>query len=431
MLRWTKLLLALVLATSLATSAFAQEGDKKGDGAPADANAPRSELPSPQVAQKLQSVQQAMQEDRMDDARKLLDEIARRRSLKVIEQATIYMFYGYIANAREDYPKAIAYFQKAVSFDVLSWSQQSSLEWSVGQLYAMQGQFDKALEVQREWLRKASKPDAPIKAQPSHYYMFALSYMQIDPPNAKAAVRPAEIAVSQSEEPQENWLRLLAQIYLTLGDYDKMSGVLEQLLVRFNKPEYYTQLSGAYAQAGKDSKSLAVLELAHTSGLLKKDKELLQLARLYLAYETPHRAVSVLKQGLADGILKKDKTYNELLSEAYIFSREPEKAFDPLEAAAREHENGELYMRLGQILINKQVWDRADAALGNAISKGDLRDAGSAHILRGIARMNQNLWSQALASFSAAKSFDGAKDDAEAYIKFLDYRRRQVEAMKG
>ncbi|MCA9512693.1 MAG: tetratricopeptide repeat protein [Myxococcota bacterium] len=437
MRRWIHALLVTAACVALVAPALAQSGDagggddKGGNTAEEEANRPRGGLPGPQVAKKLQEVQLAMTDERMADARKLLDELARRRGLKEIEQATIYMFYGYVANGLEDYPKAIAYFEKAISLDVLTWSQQYNLEWSVGQLYAMQGQYEKALEVQREWLRKASRPNAPVRPQPHNFYVFALSYMQTDPPNPKAARRPAEIAVEMSDEPQENWLRLLGQIYYMLGDYTKMAEVLEQLLVRFNKPEYYTQLSGAYAEAGKEKKALGVLQLAYTSGLLQKDREVVQLARLYLFHEMPERAGAVLEKAIADGILERDKTTNELLSEAYIFSREPHKAFEPLAAAAREASDGELYMRLGQIMINTQVWPQADDALGKALAKGGLRDPGSAHILRGIARMNQNHWNDALASFRAATGFDTSKQDAEAYIKFLDYRRRQVEALQG
>ena len=284
-------LLALALCLLLAAPALAQEGG--GDAPPGEGDRARGETMSPIVAKKLQAIQEAMQGEKTDVAQKLLGELAQRRGLRPIEQATIYMLYGYIANEREDTPKAIAYFKKAIELDVLPLSQQFNLEWSIGQLYATEGRFDKALEVQREWLKKAMKPDSPVRPQGSHFYMFALSYMQLDPPQPQNAQRPAEIAVNSTEEPQENWLRLLGQVYYTRGDYAKMAEVLEKLVVLYNKPEYYTQLSGAYAESGQEKKALAVLQLAYSGGLLKKEREVIQLARMYLYHEMPHRAGTV------------------------------------------------------------------------------------------------------------------------------------------
>ena len=46
--------------------------------------------------------------------------------------------------------------------------------------------------------------------------------------------------------------------------------------------------------------------------------------------------------------------------------------------------------------------------------------------VRGSTRSQRNT-----KAYRAATGFDTSKQDAEAYIKFLDYRRRQVEALQG
>jgi tetratricopeptide (TPR) repeat protein len=433
MTRSFHILIALALCLSFASPTLAQSGKGKGkpgaeDERPKEKRTPPN--PSPQVAKGLMAAQTALQENKTETAKRELDMVAKRKGLKPHEQAMIYQFYGFLENQRENPNKAIQYFKRAIALDVLALGQQYSLEWNVAQLEMMGGNFEGALVILREWFKKTRRKGSPVTPNGNNYYVLALCYMNLEVPNVKRALRPAQLAVDQTDEPQENWLRLLGSIYYQLGKYEKMAGVLETLIEEYGKGEYFKQLSGAYAESGQDKKAIAVMQLAYKMGVLSSDRDLIQLARMYLYHEIPIHAAVVLEKGIAEGVVTPDITVNQLLSDAYLAARETNKSFAPLEDAAGLSDDGDLYVRLGQAYVGKQKWKEADAALGKGLAKGKLKDAGNAHLLRGIARMNLRSWGGAVASFNAAGRFEKVEDAADQYKRYLKQRRKQVEALR-
>ena len=77
------------------------------------------------------------------------------------------------------------------------------------------------------------------------------------------------------------------------------------------------------------------------------------------------------------------------------------------------------------------VWQEADEALGSALEHRELDDRGTAHLLRGLARMNREMWNEAIASFDAAAKFDDREESALQYKRYLQSRRRQLEALRS
>jgi len=391
----------------------------------------RNQLMSPAVSKKLTEAQELITSGKAKAAKKVLAATARRRGLKPIEVANIYYLQGYVANAEDEPEKAIAYFKRAMKLDVLPYGTQYNLEYTIAQLYMMEGDFEKARRMLVSWFRKVLAPDSPVTPNGSNYYMLALTYMQIESMSeqerAERARKPAEIAI-RSDEPQESWLRLLAQIYYVLRDYPKLAETLETLITRWPKPEYYTQLSGAYAESGEELKSLAVLQLAYQQGLLVKPAQLKHLAQSYMFHEIPYQAGLVLQKGIEDGVLPRDKQTYELLGDAWLMAQESDRAFEPLEEAARLDDDGELYMRLAQAYVQAENWAEADRVLGLALEKG-LETPGTAHLLRGLARMYLHRWTAARSSFAAAERFEDQAHSAEQYKRYLEQLKQQSEAL--
>ena len=425
------LVLSLAGGQALAQDSGKKDPKKKPTKAEQEAQKSRGGTMSPTVAKKLAAAQELLQAEKTNAAEKELAALLKRRGLKDIEKASIYYLMGFVANDREDTNKAIAWFTKAIKEDVLPLAQQYSLEYNVAQLYMVDGKFERALKILRSWFKKARAKNSPVTPNGGNYYMLALCYMNQPTPNVKSARRPAELAVEVSDKPQENWLRMLGQIYYQLKEYDKLAGVLERLIEEYNKAEYYTQLSGAYNEAGQDMNALAVMQLAHRQGLLTKESQIRQLTQMYLYQSIPYRAAQVMEKGFEDGLVEQTLGNYQLLADSWIGAREAERSFEPLSAAASLSDSGDLYMRLGQAYVAKQLWQEADSALGSALEKGDLKDTGNTHLLRGLARMNRERWQSARASFEAAEKFESSKSSASQYKRYLEQRKQQVEALRN
>jgi tetratricopeptide (TPR) repeat protein len=193
---------------------------------------------------------------------------------------------------------------------------------------------------------------------------------------------------------------------------------------RFPKKSYWIQLAAVYSELGRDLDSLAAQQLAHAQGLLTTDRELTRLAQLYLFNDLPFAAARVIQQGLDDGLVE-DKSSNwRLHGDAWLAAREYEKALAPLHKAAELSDDGDLYLRLGQVYVQREEWSKAVETLGQALGKGSLKDIGNAHLLIGIANYNQKKIGAARSSFAKARDSEKTKESANRWLKHIEREQR-------
>jgi tetratricopeptide (TPR) repeat protein len=245
-----------------------------------------------------------------------------------------------------------------------------------------------------------------------------IAYFQLE--DFDAAVVAAKRAVELRPNPRESWLRLLAALYSQREDYESAIPVLEQLVVRFPKKQYWVQLSLIYGAHENYRRSLAAQQVSYEQGLLTKDKELRRLARSYLFAEIPFPAAKVLEKGLEDGAIAEESDAFELLANSWIAAREYERSLGPLGRAAELSEDGNLYVRLGQVNMQRENWQEAASLLQKAVEKGGLKDPGNADLLLGIAYYNADHVTRARSSFLRAQRHEKTQEAADRWIIHLD-----------
>jgi tetratricopeptide (TPR) repeat protein len=148
--------------------------------------------------------------------------------------------------------------------------------------------------------------------------------------------------------------------------------------------EYWKQLSGVLLEIEQEDDSLAVLALAGQHGLLKTERDLKNLASVYLLLEIPYKAGVAFERGMDDGIVERTSENYEYLSDAWISAREWDRAETALRRAAELDADGDLWKRLAQVLMEKESWEGAQEALEEALNAG-VSDAGQTHYLLGVA----------------------------------------------
>jgi Tfp pilus assembly protein PilF len=238
--------------------------------------------------------------------------------------------------------------------------------------------------------------------------------------DARGAIEPANTAVEIAKSVREPWLQLLVGLYYEVKEYERAEQPLEALIMLNPRKAYWTQLSSLYAHLGKEPRSLAVMQLAYEQGFLEQDRELRQLAQLYLYHEIPYRAAKVLEKGLDDEILEEDVDAYAMLANSLLVAREYDAALDPLSRAAELSDEGNLHARLGQVLLDREEWRPASSALYKAIQKGALYDLGSAKLMLGIAFYHQQRTTNARRYFLAALEHDSSRESAQKWIVLLD-----------
>ena len=341
----------------------------------------------------------------------LLDKLTLPR-LNAYERALVYQLKGYMAYQGGDYDLTIENFNKVIAEQVMPLDADSRIRFSIAQLYASLQRWPEVITAFDRWFRYAEEPN------PLAYYLLGISYYQLG--EIEKAITNTEKAIDLSEDPAEGWLQLLAALYIQQEDYANATPTLEELVMRFPKKQYWVQLSLIYNARDNYRHSLAVQQVAYLQGLLTEDKELRRLARSYLYHDLPYPGAKVLETGLADGSIKADAAAFELLANSWIASREYDRSLPPLQRAAELSEDGELFVRLGQVHLQREEWDEAAERLRQALEKGGLDKPGTAQLLLGIAYYNGERVGPARSAFVRARRHDAARAEANRWIDHIE-----------
>jgi tetratricopeptide (TPR) repeat protein len=361
---------------------------------------------------KLSEAHELLAEEKFDEARRLMDEMSKRKGLSPHEQALMWQTYAYIQSSQEQYERAITSFEKCLALDALPEGAALGTQYNLGQLYMSVERYADAAKILEDWLGKVENPAA------SAYYLVSMAHVQLG--NAERALPYAKKAVALAKKPTESYLQLLLALEFELKHYEQVADVLEVLITNFPKKSYLLQLSAVYAELGRDKRALSALELAYVQDLLDRESELLNLAQAYLYHDIPYRAAEVLEKGLAEKIIAEDPEHWELLGDSWLHAREYDRALDPLRRAAALSEDGNLYVRIAQVHLERDESKQALEALEKGLSKGDLDDPGNAYLLLGITHIGTKRFAAARDAFAKAGKYEKSRKAARGWIKHVE-----------
>lgn len=328
------------------------------------------------------------------------------------ERALVQRLKGFVLYTDGDVEGAIEAFKVALAQEMLNVDDEARLRFNIAQLYASLQKWPETIQAIHEWLPWVREVD------PLAYYLLAIAHFQLD--EFDEATRWAEKAVDSTPEPKEGWLQLLAALYVQEEDYAKATPVLEELVLRYPRKLYWVQLSLIYGALENYKHSLAVQQVAYLQGLLTDDKELRRLARSYLFAELPYQAAKVLEKGIAEGRIEPDAEAYEMLANSWVAAREYDRSLEPLQKAASLSDDGDLYVRLGQVHLQREEWSQAAEMFHKALEKGGLDQRGNALLLLGISYYNDERVSQARRYFARAVEDDRSRPEAQRWLKHLD-----------
>jgi tetratricopeptide (TPR) repeat protein len=364
------------------------------------------------ISRYLEAAAKAVDAGKSEEGEALLQKLDTKR-LNPLERALVFRLQAYLAYFAGNYAAAREHFEKVLAEEILPVRDDNRIRFNIAQLHASNQQWKEAIAALDRWERYVEEPD------PLALYLRGVAHHQLG--DVDAAVAHTQKAVDLAREPQESWLNLLSALYIMKEDYPNATRVLEQLVVRNPaKQQYWVRLALIYGAQEKYPQSLAVQNLAYRQGLLAEDKELRRLARSSLHQDIPYPAAEILERGLAAGTIERDTAALELLANSWIAAREYERSLPALEGAAKLSPDGNLYVRLGQVYMQREQWKEATEMLRQAIAKGGLRDLGNAQLLLGIGLYNDQRMEQARSAFAQARQHESTRAAAERWITHLD-----------
>lgn len=332
--------------------------------------------------------------------------------LSPYERSQVEQILASVEQSQENYPSARDHLAAAIAAGGLNEVDISRLHFQIAQLWLAQEKWKEGAAALEDWFKTTTSPNSAA------YYMLAIAYYQQD--LLDKALPPAQKALELAEKPQESWISLVLALHLQKEHWKEAIPLLTQLINMFpDKKSYWLQLSSVYGQLEQYPKALAIMQLAYNAGLLVDDSDVRRLADLMLFNNVPYRCGQFLDEAIAKKIVKIDSKLYEKQANCWVAAREYTKSIEPLGKAAELSENGDLFVRLGEVQVQRNEWASASAALTRGINKGGLKDLGYAQLMLGIALFNQKEMSQAKGWFQKAKSSNQQRKTAEGYLQLM------------
>ncbi|MGS2720701.1 tetratricopeptide repeat protein [Paraglaciecola aestuariivivens] len=365
------------------------------------------------------------------EAFNVLDEVkSKASSMNSYEQAMMYNFYGFIHYQAENYQAAISAFENVVKQQPIPDTFAQATLFSLAQLHMMRGNFDETIAKIEQW-ESIQKRLYPNKDMPAKNLVLKAQAMY-QKQDYKAASGYINAAIEQVEnndlgfQVDEQWYVLQRAVYFELKQPEQVKNVLLKLVKKFEAPKYWIQLAGMYGELGQEENQLAVMEIAEQMEYIATGSDMFNLAQLYYYHQMPYKAALVMQRAIDNGKLAQDQRNLTFLAQSYNGAKEINKAIPVMLAAAKLSEDGELYAQLGQMYLNMDNWQQAIAASKQAIEKGGLRNEGMAHLVIGMAQFNVGEYNEALNQLAQAQKYDGSRNIAKQWSKFVEGERQQV-----
>jgi len=399
--------LALAVGLSMSATTFAQRA-----GEDEEAAAPSTDIDA-QTGNVLNAAIELLNAEDYTGAQEKINTLRLDR-LSPYERGTVERILFSIAYSQERFDQARQHLQNAINSGGLNQQQIDEARYQSAQLFMQEEKWREGAAALEEWFQTAQNPNSAA------YYLLAVAYYQLE--DFQRALPPAQKAVElmDKSKPNESWLSMLSALYLQREEYREAIPVLQQLIVAApSKKTYWMQLSSVYGQMEDYANALAVMQLAYSAGLVTEDAEVRRLADLLLFNEVPYRGAQVLEAAIEKRIVTLDEKLYEKLANCWIAAQEFDKSLAPLQRAAELAPNGDTFIRLGEVQVQREDWDAAIAAVQRGVDKGQLRDPGNAQLMLGIAHYNQKRYSDAVPYFNRARQSDKHRQIADSYLQAI------------
>jgi tetratricopeptide (TPR) repeat protein len=349
-----------------------------------------------------------------------------KRALNSYELANVYNLLAFLSYATEDYAQSLRYYEQVIAQPDIPLAMEINTRFTIAQLYFVQEKWQRGIDALLVWFDLSEKPNAGA------YVLLAQGYYQVK--NFDLALKNVETAIDMHEGegklPKEQWYNLARFLYFDKEDFDSALSVLNTLIIYYPKKQYWVQASHLYGEKKEEQKQLALMEAAYEQGFLDRSSELVNMSYLYLNAEVPYFAASVIEKGFDDELVDdKSKNY-ELAGSAWAQAREVAKSIPMMEKAAAKSDEGELYVRLGNVYLDGDQFAKAADSVSKGLKKGGVKRPDQARLVLGMAYFNLGEYNKARKAFRDAGKDKRSEKYAKQWISYVtseEERQRELE----
>ena len=288
-----------------------------------------------------------------EDYAKALESLRRFKNTAMndYEEAMVMQTYGFAYLQQGDYGQAIDYFEKSLAMESLPGAAQQGMLYSLASLYASEGRFQTAIDTMRRWFQYEEKPVADA------YMLIATSFVEMD--RFKDALPYVEKAIELADKPREEWYGLKLAIYFQEREFARAVPVLKEVLrIWPDQGKYWDMLASAHLELRQDKDALDAMMIAYANGLIDDQSRLMAVVQLNMAENIPYTAGLILEREIAAGRIEGTKKNLEILLQAWLSSKEYDRAVQVIDRLGPLADDGEYFMRKAGIHNELGEWEK-------------------------------------------------------------------------
>ena len=319
---------------------------------------------------------------------------------------------------RKEYGKAIEFYQQALQAQGLSAVANREMLRELAQVYLLQKDYGDAAQTLQQVLAIDLVPEVAdylLLARAQHHlgrYVEVVATLD----RAQQSVQQAGLALDTEQ------LQQALALYYRAGAFAQSEVLLGRLLeLQPHDAKHWHLLASVYLQQNKKRQALDQLTLARDKRVPFAERDILLLASLHAANDNPYGAAEVLEHALAQQEVPQSAANYRRLFEFWLQAREPGKARQALQQAARLSGDVELYLYLAQLQMEEQDFANMHETMLAACAK-QLPDkyVGRANLLLGVSQLKLGDETGARRSFINATLVGGVNAQAGQWLRFMN-----------
>jgi hypothetical protein len=373
-----------------------------------------AETVRPEIGGPLQAAQKMMSQG---NAKGAMNELRKLDGMKKSDNESylIERVRAAAASSAGDYDTAARSFENLINSGKLSGAERAKFSEGLVGIYMRAREYGKANAAINKELAKGDDPKLRGYLIQNYVSMGnmteAMRLLQNDLRSAEKAGRP----------PQEDQLKMLANLQNMKGDKDGYVTTIEKLAQYYPQPSYWADLlNRVKAKSGFSSRlNTDVLRLQLANNLLKKPSDYMELAQLVLRDGAPGEAVKIIAKGYKDGVLGvgADATRHQRLKDlADKNLAEATKNLATEEAALTKAGDNNGLLNLGYGLVQSGQADKGLKMMEAAVKAGNLKQPEDAKLRLGEAYAAAGKKSQAISTLKTVGGTDGTAEIARYWI---------------
>ena len=375
--------------------------------------------------QALMSPEEAGAEPDYEGAKVLLDEMNERYDrLNDFEKSTLLNFYTNYYLSTDNVEMALQTFEKILTIENLRVEVQQRAMMALGQLYMGEERFEEAIEAYNRWREISEEEHENVFLGLANSYYNLENYNEAIP----LLIQHMEMLETQGRDVARNIYGLLNLMYIELEDYTSAERITKQMVVLFDEPADWRNLSAIYGYLDNDKARIETLSLTFAKGYMASESEYINLAQSLAGVEAPFKGARVLEKGFQDGIVEENEENLQRLVQLYLLSSEYEAALVPAVKAAELGETGASYDQLGYIYYMMHDYANAVDAIQKAIERGGLENLGDAQLF--LARALVELDQFDAASVAARRAQELGESSADSFINYIENSKARFENLR-